>query len=120
MAAPTTVSRPNQPGVYEPEAASDPPPDVARGAELAASLCGNCHAVASGVLESPVPAAPPFWTFKKRWPLSHLEEALAEGIMVSNPNHPMPVYQFEPRDLGDLIAYLDTLKGPKPDAELMP
>ncbi|NWG46634.1 MAG: cytochrome c [Alphaproteobacteria bacterium] len=109
-----------QPGAYIPERVAGAPPDPVRGAELAGSLCAGCHAIESGALESPVPDAPPFWTFRTQWPLDHLEEALAEGIMVSNPNHPMPVFQFEPADIDDLIAFLGTLKGPAPETTLSP
>lgn len=76
------------------------------GETLAQDLCVRCHAVGSSG-ESPVPDATPFRTFKSRWPLEHLEEALAEGIMVGHPEHQMPVFQFDVEQIADLTAYLE-------------
>jgi cytochrome c len=87
------------------QAAGDP----VAGEALAARLCTSCHAVAKEQ-SSPVPEAPPLASFAERWPLEHLEEAFAEGIMVghSGPVR-MPEFVLEPEQIDDLLAYLATL-----------
>ena len=72
------------------------------GRALAQAKCSQCHALGpTGA--SPEKAAPPFRTFKSRWPLEALEEAFAEGIVVG---HIMPEFQFDPEQIHDLIAFL--------------
>jgi mono/diheme cytochrome c family protein len=85
--------------------------DPARGKALALQYCARCHAVEPGK-QSPVADAPPFYTFAQHWPLEDLEEALAEGIMVGHEKYQMPVFQFEPEQIADLIAYLKTIQVP--------
>lgn len=82
--------------------------DIAAGHALVEENCAQCHAVgASG--DSPNPNAPPFRTFKAKWPLEHLEEALAEGIVVGHGGAEMPEFVFEPDEISDILAYLDSL-----------
>jgi len=82
--------------------------NAADGGALAQELCSRCHAVdATG--ESPVGDAPPFRQFVTMWPLMYLEEALGEGIMVGHREHEMPVFQFDTKQIADLIAYLEEL-----------
>ena len=88
---------------------------VARGHALAVEYCSRCHAVERGK-QSPVPDAPPFSTFAQRWPLENLEESLAEGIMAGHEKYQMPVFQFDPDQISDLIAYLRTIQEPAPKA----
>ena len=57
--------------------------DAAAGGALARELCAGCHAVERGAA-SPVPDAPPFASFPAKWPVEHLQEALAEGIVVGS------------------------------------
>ena len=83
--------------------------DPAAGEALAARLCAGCHAVAKGE-RSPAPAAPPLASFAERWPLEHLEEAFAEGIVVGHSGGVrMPEFVLEPQQIDDLLAYLATL-----------
>jgi mono/diheme cytochrome c family protein len=100
---------------YVPPAAPEAPGDALEGRRMAVEFCSACHRVDSDPRPSPVADAPRFATFKERWPLDNLEEALAEGIMVSHPEYPMPVFQFEPDEIADLIAYLDTLSDAEPE-----
>lgn len=93
--------------------ASKPSGDPARGKALAEQYCARCHSIERGK-ESPVPEAPPFSTFAQRWPLENLEEALAEGIMVGHDKYQMPVFQFDPDQIADFIAYLRTIQEPAP------
>ena len=39
-----------------------------------------------------------------------LEEALAEGLVTGHPD--MPEFQFEARDVGAIIAYLNSIQQP--------
>ena len=85
--------------------------DIERGRALAETNCAACHGVGPGT-ESPVPEAPAFETLGRLWPVEYLEEALAEGIMVGHETHQMPIFQFEPGDIQDLIAYLKSIQVP--------
>jgi mono/diheme cytochrome c family protein len=81
--------------------------DLDRGREIAETHCSRCHQVgAEG--ESPLPLAPPFRQLGASYPLSDLEEALAEGIVTGHPE--MPEFQFAPSDVVALIAYLESIQ----------
>lgn len=82
--------------------------DPEAGQEMAERLCAGCHAIGASD-ESNHPAAPPLRTFADRWPLEHLEEAFAEGIVVGHHEIPMPEFVFEPGEIADLIAYLEVV-----------
>lgn len=78
-----------------------------RGEELVQNLCSRCHAVgATG--ESPFENAPPFRDIVTLYDVNDLTEAFAEGIVVGHPA--MPVFEFSPETIGDLIAYLRSLE----------
>ncbi len=83
--------------------------DPEAGHVLVAENCSRCHAVEQAG-DSPNPDAPPFRTFSSKWPLENLEEAIAEGIVVGHEGIEMPEFEFEPDQIGDIIAYLATLK----------
>lgn len=90
----------------EPTAAPDGGSSAARGAAIARTHCGGCHA--TGRLDdSPMRRAPPFRNLAERYPLTALEEALAEGVVTAHPA--MPEFVFEPDEIRDLVAYLETL-----------
>lgn len=77
---------------------------VERGRIIAETFCAKCHATgATG--ESPLPEAPPFRTFKERWPVEVLAEALAEGLTSGHPD--MPVVTMTPGEIDAFLAYLD-------------
>jgi len=80
-----------------------------RGRELVQDNCAPCHAVGPAD-ESPLAAAPPFRILGQRYPLTDLEEALAEGIVTAHPE--MPQFEFEPEDVGAIIAYLESIQVP--------
>ena len=89
-----------------------PPADLQvsaiRGERLAQERCGGCHAI--GVFgESPASGAPPFRTIPRRYPVEHLEEALAEGIIVSH-DAVMPTFQLEPDEIADILAHMRRLE----------
>jgi len=84
-------------------AVADP---LAQGEALVRQNCAACHAV---TLEdaSPNPRAIPFRFLGRLYPVTHLEEALAEGIMVG---HEMPEFMLESDDVAALILYLDSIQ----------
>jgi len=87
----------------------------AAGRTLAERDCAPCHAVGpTGA--SPVAAAPPFRTFAARWPVEHLREALAEGVMVGHGGIEMPEVALAPEQIDDLLAHLAALAGAGDDA----
>ena len=88
-------------------AASGP---VARGRAIAQANCSRCHAIGN-VGASANPKSPPFRTLKRRYPVEELEEALAEGIVVSHDAPEMPAFELEPHRISDLISYIRSLKG---------
>lgn len=76
-----------------------------RGRIIADTYCSACHATGeSGA--SPNAEAPPMRGFKERWPVEHLAEALAEGIMVGHPD--MPEFTMTPSEIDAFLAYLDS------------
>jgi cytochrome c len=82
---------------------------VAAGHELVEANCARCHAI-SAFDESPNPAAPPFRFLARKYPIDSLQEAFAEGAVVGH--HDMPQFQFEPEQIDDLVAYLQSIQEP--------
>lgn len=91
-------------GIARAEAQS---PEVQRGVRLARTYCAQCHAI-DKVSPSRLPIAPPFRDLHKRYPVERLEEALAEGLVTGHPT--MPEFRFDPDQIGDFIAFLESLK----------
>ena len=81
---------------------------IEAGREVAQKFCARCHAIGLDG-NSPHPSATPFREIVARGKVENLEEALGEGILVGHPD--MPQFQFKPRDVGALIAYLKSLSG---------
>lgn len=82
---------------------------VLAGEQIARDVCSGCHAVGrSGA--SPHPDARPFRTLSNLYPVSSLEEALAEGIMVGHPD--MPPFRFEPDEVSALLDYIQSIQDP--------
>ncbi len=80
---------------------------IGQGRAIAQEQCRRCHAIdLTG--ESPVAQAPLFRRLAERYPLDHLAEAFAEGIVVSHTE--MPQFQLEPLEIEALIAYLASLE----------
>jgi mono/diheme cytochrome c family protein len=69
--------------------------------------CARCHAIGTSGL-SPHPAAPPFRTLSRKYPIDGLQEALAEGLSVGHPD--MPEIAFEAEDVGAILAYLRSIQ----------
>lgn len=81
-------------------------PSIRRGERLVTTHCASCHAVGP-LEESPRRGAPPFRALGQRYPIRHLEEALAEGIVTAHPD--MPEFTFSSEETADIVAYLESL-----------
>ena len=79
----------------------------ARGEAIAERLCARCHAIRQ-TGPSPMGLAPPFRDLSKRYPIEHLAEALAEGIVTGHPA--MPRFTFDPPEIEALLAYMAGLE----------
>ena len=80
-----------------------------RGKAIAQANCGKCHAIGpTGA--SPNPKSPPFRTLSHKYPLSDLEEALAEGIVVGHEGAEMPQFQLSTGQIEALLAYLGSIQ----------
>ena len=90
--------------LVRPAAADD---QLKRGEALLQRDCARCHAIGK-TGTSPHKQAPPFRILGKRYPIESLEEALAEGIVSGHPD--MPEFQFDPDDVGAIIAYLKSIQ----------
>ncbi|WP_193568027.1 c-type cytochrome [Labrenzia sp. CE80] len=98
-------------GAFQPgHAAGNYPSDpmsVASGQELAEIHCAACHAVGREDA-SAQPGAPAFRDLGQRYPVSSLEESLAEGIVTGHEG--MPEFAFAPDDIDDFLGYLTSLQ----------
>jgi cytochrome c len=81
--------------------------DAVEGRALVEELCSRCHGTQTDT-ESPFVSAPLLLDLANRWELESLSEALAEGITVGHPA--MPAFEFTPREIDDILAYLQTLQ----------
>ncbi|MGE3582387.1 MAG: cytochrome c [Hyphomonadaceae bacterium] len=80
---------------------------LARGRAIAETHCASCHAI-GGDGVSRHPQAPPFRTFSENYPVTALEEAFAEGILVGHPA--MPEFRLEPDEIDALLAYIQSVQ----------
>ena len=87
------------------------PPAVAasieHGRQIVQRHCAACHAVGPRG-NSTNREAPPFRELHTRYPVDTLAEALAEGILTGHTA--MPQFVFPPRDIEDIIAYLQSIQ----------
>lgn len=89
-----------------------PPADaqlLKRGRAIAQQNCGRCHAVGARG-ESANPKSPPFRSLARKYPLSNLEEALAEGIVVGHEGLEMPQFRLTAAQIEALLAYLNSVQ----------
>ena len=94
-------------GVFAFPALAQPLADVELGEAIAQEHCAACHAIGLEG-DSPMPEAPAFRTLHESYPVTHLAEALAEGIIVGHPE--MPVFVLDPAQIESFLAYLHTLE----------
>ena len=79
------------------------------GEALVKERCAACHAIGrSGA--SPNPKAPPLREIARKYRPADLEEAFAEGVMVSHQAVDMPAFELEPAQIDALVAYLRALR----------
>lgn len=83
---------------------------IAQGRVMAETLCAGCHAIGTEG-DSPHREAIPFRELSWHYEVESLAEPFAEGIMVGHPD--MPQWQFEPKDIDALLAYLETIQVPR-------
>ena len=82
---------------------------VQQGAALVKKHCADCHAVgATGA--SPNDKAPPLREIAGKYNVEDLEEAFAEGIMVTHQATGMPAFTFDPPQIEALTSYLRSLR----------
>lgn len=91
-------------------ALTQPPADVKLGQRIAEEHCAACHAIGLDD-QSAMAEAPEFRVLHERYPVTHLAEALAEGIMVGHPD--MPIFVLDPFQIESFLAYLHTLEQPR-------
>jgi cytochrome c len=90
-----------------PAHADDAP--IAAGRVIAAQNCSRCHAIGSDD-SSANPKSPPFRTLSQKYPLSYLEEALGEGIVVGHEGPEMPNFRFDAAQIEALIAFIGSIQ----------
>ena len=90
-----------------PAYASDNDAGIRSGQTFVEKNCSRCHAV--GIAgKSPHPDAPTFRSLSKRYPLTNLEESLAEGISTGHPD--MPEFKVAPQQISEIIRYLNSIQ----------
>lgn len=80
---------------------------VADGRFLVQVHCGDCHGYRTED-QSRHAEAPVLRILSRSYPVSALEESLAEGIIVGHPD--MPEYRFRPEDVEAIILYLESIQ----------
>jgi mono/diheme cytochrome c family protein len=83
---------------------------LAKGRQIVEANCSRCHAIGRAG-SSKHPLAPPFRVVVSRYDPAQLTEALAEGIVSGHPD--MPVFTFQPDEIGAIVAYLRSLSPQK-------
>ena len=89
-----------------PAAAQDT--QIVRGSQIVERQCARCHSTGR-TGPSPLAQAIPFRDISKRYPLSHLEEALAEGIVTGH--NEMPRFRFTPDEIDAILGYIASISG---------
>jgi len=77
------------------------------GRQLLREHCSSCHAIGRND-ESRHHDAPAFRTLWRSYPVSDLEESLAEGIVAGHPD--MPEFKFPAEDIAAIISYLESIQ----------
>lgn len=90
--------------------AQQAPKPVEEGKAILEKNCARCHATGTADA-SPLAQAPAFRDLNKKYPVDQLAEALAEGITTGHAD--MPEFIFEPGEIDAILAYLESLAGPK-------
>lgn len=108
-AAPSDASAPEAPV----QQAATPPgqadPAVYRGATVAQQVCAQCHDIGTGVGPAIYAGAPTFASVLDKPDTT--SEGLAKWLKSSHPS--MPHYVFNDAEVGDLVAYIMSLRKPR-------
>lgn len=84
-------------------------PDAKTGHEIAGKLCVSCHIVGPEASSASVPADVPSFVTIANKP-GQTVQAIAGAIVIPHP--PMPQIELTREEIGDVAAYILTLKGP--------
>lgn len=90
-----------------PTVAESDDPQLARGGQIIQRYCASCHSVTPNG-RSPHPPAPSLARLSENYPVTALEEALAEGMIVGHPD--MPEFRLGPDDIRAVVAYLASIQ----------
>ncbi len=83
---------------------------IARGQALAESQCAQCHAIGPTGL-SPYPAAPLWRELAETKDTDELAQMFGEGKLIHRDGTlSMPEYMLTPQQIGELVAYMKTLR----------
>jgi mono/diheme cytochrome c family protein len=82
---------------------------IARGHAIAKYNCSHCHAIGRTDASRDL-RAPPLRALSRKYPLSGLEESLAEGIMVGHEGLQMQHYQLSPAQIEALLTYMASIQ----------
>jgi len=80
--------------------------DATRGLAIARTSCSSCHAIAKGVMDSPVARAPSFAKLANMPGMTRT--ALDVGLHTTHPK--MPNFVVTDAEIDDLSAYLASIK----------
>jgi len=83
-------------------------PDAKTGKQIAEKLCVGCHIVGATAAGTTVPADIPSFARIANQP-HQSAEAIAGAIVIPHP--PMPTIHLTREEIGDIAAYILTLKG---------
>jgi len=82
--------------------------DPAAGRQIAKQVCSACHAIDYRMRRSPNPKAPTFATVARM--SSTTETSLA--VFLTTSHEPMPNFVLSRQEIGDITAYILSLKRP--------
>ncbi len=83
------------------------PEEIAAGRQIVMTRCASCHAVDRGSA-SRHPEAPALSRLSEEYPVTALEEAFAEGVIVGHPD--MPEFNLSAAQIRALLGYLDSIQ----------
>ena len=81
--------------------------NLSEGKQIAEQYCSSCHAIGKTDKSAHVEAVA-FRDISKMYPVTDLEEALAEGLSVGHED--MPQFVFHPDEINSFLAYLDSIQ----------
>lgn len=83
------------------------PEQIDAGRRIVELQCISCHAVRSSDMSRDL-TAPPLRTLAERYPVTGLQEAFAQGVLVGHPN--MPDFRFSAAQIAEILAYLQSIQ----------